>query len=167
MEKIIYITEEIAKTLPAHTLVTVEKSTPTVTRIAGESITWLTDKQVTELEEKLGYVFRNKTLLTQAFTHSSCRPSHSEGDAMDNETLEFIGDRSLDLIITKKLISHYGKQQYTEEEAKQNLNGFNPLSVKLNEGELTLLKTQLVNTEALSEQASKLGLHNYLITGDT
>lgn len=167
MEKIIYVTEEIAKTLPPHTLVTVEKSNTAVSPVPGESITWLTDKQVAELEEKLGYEFFNKTLLTQAFTHSSCRPSQSESDAMDNEALEFIGDRSLDLIITKKLIEQYTVRRVTEETFDPNDYGFDPLSVKVDEGELTKIKIQLVNSMALSAQTTKLGLHNYLITGDT
>ena len=165
MEKIIYVTEEIAESLTPQTLVTVEKKTAEDPHVPGKSITWLTDKQVEELEEILGYTFINKTLLTQAFTHSSCRPAHNERDAMDNEILEFIGDRSLDLIITKKLISHYGKLLYTEEEAARNVKGFNPLAVEINEGALTRLKTQLVNTIAFSKQADQLKLHEYLITG--
>ena len=78
MEKIIYITEEIAKSLPPHTLVTVEKSNTAVPPVPGASITWLTDDQVTELEEKLGYEFFNKTLLTQPqpTKRSVLSPSH-------------------------------------------------------------------------------------------
>ena len=167
MEKVIYITEEIAKNITPHTLVTVEKNTADVSHVPGESITWLTDMQVAELEETLGYTFTNKTLLTQAFTHSSCRPSQNPTDEMDNETLEFIGDRAIDLLITKKLISHYGKPFYSIEEARNNINGFNPLSVKMGEGELTYLKTRLVNTDAFSKQSTLLGFPNHLITGSS
>ena len=167
MEKIIYITEEIAKNLPANTLSTLERDTDDTVPVPGESIVWLTDTQITELETKLGYRFNNKTLLTQAFTHSSCRTSQNSTDKMDNEALEFIGDRSIDLLITKKLINRYGKTLYNETESKNNVNDFNPLYMEKNEGELTQLKTQLVNTTAFSNQATKLGLHNYIITGSS
>lgn len=167
MEKVIYITEEIAKSLPENTLSTLERDNETTATVHGDSIEWLTVDQMSELESKLGYAFDNKTLLTQAFTHSSCRPSQNNSDKMDNETLEFIGDRSIDLLVTKKLISRYGKPLFTDEEAEKNVNYFNPLSVQIGEGELTRLKTQLVNTQALSKQATELELHNYLITGDT
>ena len=167
MEKIIYITEEIAKSLPANTLSTLERDTETSTTTPGESIEWLTDTQITELETKLDYVFNNKTLLTQAFTHSSCRPSQNSNDKMDNEVLELIGDRSIDLLITKKLIDHYAKSTNSPENALIGASCFDPLSIDVTEGELTRMKTQLVNTAAFSKQATQLGLHNYLITGST
>ena len=51
MEKIIYITEEIAKNLPANTLSTLERDTDDT--VPGESIVWLTDSQIAELENMI------------------------------------------------------------------------------------------------------------------
>ena len=49
------------------------------------------------LEEKLGYVFRNKNLLKEAFTHASYAHHFQE---KSNERLEYLGDAVLQLIVT-------------------------------------------------------------------
>jgi ribonuclease-3 len=58
-----------------------------------------------ELERRLGYRFRSEALLGQALTHASAR-----GDArarVDNERLEFVGDRVLGLAIAEQLNTSY------------------------------------------------------------
>ena len=57
-------------------------------------------KQLKELEEILEYEFKNKDLLHKALTHKS----YSENN---NEKLEFLGDRVLGLVISKKLLDKY------------------------------------------------------------
>ena len=57
-------------------------------------------KLVKELESILQYEFKNKDLLIKALTHKS----YSESN---NEKLEFLGDRVLGLVISKKLLDKY------------------------------------------------------------
>ena len=54
-------------------------------------------KSIKELESSIKYSFKNKDLLHKALTHKS----YSENN---NEKLEFLGDRVLGLIISKKLV---------------------------------------------------------------
>ncbi len=57
-------------------------------------------KSLNEIEGILQYEFRNKDLLKKALTHKS----YSENN---NEKLEFLGDRVLGLVISKKLLEKY------------------------------------------------------------
>ena len=57
-------------------------------------------KSVKELENILQYKFKNEDLLYKALTHKS----YSENN---NEKLEFLGDRVLGLVISKKLLDKY------------------------------------------------------------
>lgn len=54
-----------------------------------------------ELERRLDHVFKDKTLLARALTHSSA------DTAASNERLEFLGDRVLGLVIAEKLHALY------------------------------------------------------------
>ena len=54
------------------------------------------------IENAIGYHFSNKDLLKQAFTRKSYTVEMDQGE--NNEVLEFLGDKVLDLIVTKKLI---------------------------------------------------------------
>lgn len=56
------------------------------------------------IEEVIGYKFTDKSLLRQAFTHSSYVNEHG-GDA--NERLEFLGDCILDFLVGEKLFHEY------------------------------------------------------------
>ena len=48
------------------------------------------------LEEKLGYVFKDKLLLKKALTLPS------KGESYNNQTLEFFGDAILEFIVSEK-----------------------------------------------------------------
>jgi len=61
-------------------------------------------KSVKELENILQYEFKNKDLLNKALTHKS----YSENN---NEKLEFLGDRVLGLVISKKLLDKYPNEK--------------------------------------------------------
>ena len=50
------------------------------------------------LEEKLGYVFRNKALLENALQHSSYANEHRSAGLHSNERLEFLGDAVLGVV---------------------------------------------------------------------
>ena len=62
-------------------------------------------KQLQELESAIKYSFKNKTLLQQALTHKSF------SNISNNEKLEFLGDRVLGLIISKKLLDKYPNEK--------------------------------------------------------
>lgn len=94
-----------------------------------------------ECEERIGYTFKDKTLLRTCFTHSSY--SHEHG-GKNNERLEFFGDSILGFITTEYL---YGK---------------NP---DLGEGQLTVYKQQLVSRKPLAAAINKLGLNDYILYG--
>ena len=54
------------------------------------------------LEEKLGYTFSDRELLTEALTHSSYA-NEQRGKVQCNERLEFLGDAVLGLIVARYL----------------------------------------------------------------
>ena len=102
--------------------------------------------QFSDFEKKIKVVFKDKDLLKQAFTHRSYineNPSKSTSATLShNERLEFLGDAVLELIVTDFLYKKY--PQYTE-------------------GELTALRSALVNAIIISEIANGIGMNNYLL----
>ena len=106
-------------------------------------------EKVTKLERRLGHKFEDIGLLERALTHRSWvhenRPNDGENmrDAQ-NESLEFVGDSVLGLVIAEEL---YLK---------------NPT---LNEGHLTLMKHRLVSTETLAKVSAGLEIGEYLRMG--
>ena len=61
-----------------------------------------------EIEKTIGYTFRDKSLITQAFTRTSfC--NENGGEYQSNEVLEFIGDSVLSVsIITRLSVRNIG-----------------------------------------------------------
>lgn len=94
------------------------------------------------LEKQINITFRDKDLLRQAFTHRSYINEHKGSSFEHNERLEFLGDAVLELATTSFLFKKYPKR---------------------NEGELTSFRAALVNTNTLSEVASKLGFNDFLL----
>jgi len=95
------------------------------------------------LEAAAQHRFANRALLEQALTHSSFA-SESGGEAADNETLEFLGDAVLQLVVTQELYQRFPSYR---------------------EGELSKLRAHLVNARQLSQCAGRLGLGDYLRLG--
>lgn len=93
--------------------------------------------EINILQKKLGYCFKQKTLLLQALTHRSCSNQH-------NERLEFLGDAILNYVIANLL---YRKFNNT------------------NEGEMSRMRSNLVCTSTLAELAKKFNLGNYIKLG--
>ncbi|HTT12759.1 MAG TPA: ribonuclease III [Burkholderiaceae bacterium] len=93
---------------------------------------------LTALEERLGYRFTQPTLLEQAVTHRS----HG---AVHNERLEFLGDAVLNCTIAHLLYQKYAR---------------------LNEGDLSRLRANLVKQQSLAEIAQQLGLADFLRLGE-
>jgi len=92
---------------------------------------------------RLGYEFLNPEHLAEALTHTSYRNEHPDC-AADNQRLEFLGDAVLGLVITEALIECMPKRR---------------------EGQLTLLKSQLVRESCLVDIANDLGVGSALRLG--
>ena len=96
------------------------------------------------LEEKLGYVFKNKALLENALQHSSYANEHRSAGLRSNERLEFLGDAVLGVVTADCL---YRKHP------------------NLPEGDLTRIRAALVCEESLHEVAQSLELGRHLKLG--
>ena len=92
-----------------------------------------------EIEKTIGYTFRDKSLLKEAFTHSTYVNMHG---GRDNERLEYLGDAVLQLVVTE--------WQYKNDE-------------NANEGELTRERQKLVCGDALDDAVENLDLQKYLL----
>lgn len=115
-------------------------------------------KTINEIENKIGYTFKNKSLLEQAFTRISYAQEHT--DACDNEVLEFVGDSVLGMLVTKHLIHRYKWRSILP-----NGDG-NCFECELDEAELSEMKISLVQRTSLALAAEMLGLERYLRLGN-
>ena len=59
------------------------------------------------LEEKIGYSFRDRSLLENALTHSSYANEHRAGGLRSNERLEFLGDSVLGFVTAEFLFCQH------------------------------------------------------------
>ena len=66
-------------------------------------------KSMDELQERIGYRFKNKNLLRQALTHSSYANEKHMSKLSDNERLEFLGDAVLEIVSSEFLFQNYPK----------------------------------------------------------
>lgn len=98
--------------------------------------------QFSNFEKDTKIFFKNKNLLKQAFIHRSFINENPGSSLSHNERLEFLGDAVLELVVTDFLYKKY--PSYTE-------------------GELTAIRSALVNAIIISEVASKIGMNNYLL----
>ena len=90
------------------------------------------------LQTRLGYTFKNATLLQQALTHRS----HS---GVHNERLEFLGDSILNCVVASLLFDRYQT---------------------IDEGDLSRLRANLVKQQSLYEIAQRLELSQFLRLGE-
>ncbi|VVE08918.1 Ribonuclease 3 [Pandoraea aquatica] len=95
-------------------------------------------QSLNQLEERLQYRFHDAELLSQALTHRS----HS---AANNERLEFLGDSILNCSVAAILFRRYGK---------------------LDEGDLSRVRANLVKQQSLYEIAQTLGVSDFLRLGE-
>ncbi len=93
----------------------------------------------TEIENKIGYTFRDKALLKEAFTHSTYA---NVNGGKDNERMEYLGDAVLQLVVTE--------WQYLRD-------------ARAEEGRLTFERQKFVCEDALDEAVRDLGLQKYLL----
>jgi len=101
-------------------------------------------KELRYLERLIGYRFRNKVLLNQAFSHKSYANEKYKAESGDNERLEFLGDAVLGIVVSRILYDD---------------------CPDYDEGVLTRYKSQLVSGATLGRIAKELRLGEYLLLG--
>jgi len=99
--------------------------------------------QLEELQDRIGYHFRDVHLLQLALVHSSFAFERMK-NGRHNETQEFLGDAVLDLTVGYILFSRFPEMR---------------------EGKLTRIRAALVNETGLAEMARKIDLGKYLLLG--
>lgn len=92
-------------------------------------------KPIEELQDEIGYHFKNESLLRTALTHSST------GEQENYERLEFLGDRVLGLVIATLLFKKFPKEQ---------------------EGDLAKRLASLVQGKTLAELSERISLGDYI-----
>lgn len=102
------------------------------------------EKELDNLENEIGYRFKDKSLLKQALTHSSFSNEQKIRKWKNYERIEFLGDAVLELVS-----SDYFYRTYPEE----------------TEGNLTKMRAAAVCEQALAITARQLKLGSYMIFG--
>lgn len=121
----------------------------------------MNNKDLREIQDRIDYDFKNVDLLQQAFVRRSYA---KENGGEDNEVLEFIGDKALDIIIVKILVEMFGF--YTSQCDDYDVNeDFDEFCCEHSEGKLTGLKQNLVGKKMLASRIDRLQLADYLIMG--
>lgn len=96
-------------------------------------------RAITDLEETLGYSFKNPGLLRNALTHSS------RGEAKNYERLEFLGDRVLGLAVADLLYQAFPNEK---------------------EGDLAKRLASLVQGKTLAKLSERINLGDYILLSD-
>ena len=112
-----------------------------------------------------GYKFQNHLLLEQAFTRKSYT---AENGGENNEVLEFIGDKVLDVAVVRYLTEKYGNDLHVQEKiplAFRVKTEPEEFVSKLSEGDLTKFKQRMVEKKALASRIDELGLAQFLRMG--
>ena len=99
--------------------------------------------KITDLENRIGYQFKQQDLLRQALTHSSYANEKHKKQS-DNERLEFLGDAVLELVSSEFIFKNYGKMP---------------------EGEMTKFRASIVCEPTLALCTKELELGKYLYLG--
>lgn len=106
---------------------------------------WSKEKENTSLNKILknilGFTPKNKILYQTAFTHRSVNLKNNDGNYINFERLEFLGDTVIDTVVAHFLYSELDQD---------------------NEGELTKMKSKIVSREKLNYIGKKLNLLDHL-----
>lgn len=94
-----------------------------------------------QLEQSINYVFKDKSLLKKAFTHTSYAYEHH---IESNEKLEFLGDSILEFLSSKYIYANYSH---------------------LKEGEMTKVRAEVVCEDSLYLVAQKHHFSDFLYLG--
>jgi len=101
------------------------------------------ETKLSELEEKLGYKFKNRELFYRALTHTSYAFEKKE-ETENYEVLEFLGDSVIGLIVSEKLIERFPDKS---------------------EGELSQIRAFLVSEPSLAKLARSIDLGKFILLG--
>lgn len=104
---------------------------------------WAMEHQLDDLEERIEYTFKDRSLLVRALTHSSYA-NECQIEQGDNERLEFLGDSIIGFLVSEYLLVNHPN---------------------LSEGQLSKLRAQLVSASSLFYVASGLKLGRFLRLG--
>ena len=104
----------------------------------------MNDKSTIELQKKLGYKFKNLSLLNAALTHSSYANENKKSGAVSNERLEFLGDSVLGMTVASIIYN-----------SKRDMQ----------EGQMTRLRAELVCEKSLASLAVYFDIGEYLLLG--
>ena len=99
---------------------------------------------LSELEQALGYHFKNKGLVQEALVHSSLLNENHAPGIESNERLEYLGDAALGLVIAQELFISMPQAD---------------------EGKLTNMRSRLVCSSTLSYLSKSINLGEYLLMG--
>lgn len=99
---------------------------------------------VKELQNQIGYAFRDEKLMENALTHSSYANERGKSRAFSNERLEFLGDSVLGFVTAEYLFEKYPSRP---------------------EGEMTRIRAELVCEQSLAATAEALELGSVLLLG--
>ena len=94
-----------------------------------------------EFQAEIGVLFKDDRILKEALTHRSYLNENEDWPYAHNERLEFLGDAVLELATTRYLFRAFPK---------------------LEEGELTMIRSALVNTKILAKTAEEIHLKDSL-----
>jgi len=97
-----------------------------------------------ELQVRIDYRFRDRGMLEHALTHKSRAAEDASGGVADNESLEFLGDAVLGLVVADALFHQYPNYD---------------------EGQKSKIKAAVVSTQSLARHAERLQLGDHLILG--
>jgi ribonuclease-3 len=97
-----------------------------------------------QLQESLGYAFRDRELLLRALTHKSFTNERRDLPSPNNERLEFLGDTVLGFVVGDLIYRNFPNLQ---------------------EGALSKIKAHLVSAATLSAKSRELGLGRFLRMG--
>lgn len=98
--------------------------------------------EVSALEKKLGFKFKDEDLLVESLTHRSYLNEFPRWRLPHNERLEYLGDAVLELLVSEELFTKFPKQP---------------------EGQLTVLRAALVNFQILARVAERVGLRDFIL----
>ena len=104
----------------------------------------MTSTDLSELQQKLRYDFKNLDFLAESLRHSSFVNENLDLDIQDNERLEFLGDAVLNLVVGHMLMVRYPD---------------------LKEGDMSKMRANLVNESQLASIAQEMNLGSYLQLG--
>jgi ribonuclease-3 len=101
-------------------------------------------RRVRRPADQIDYRFRDRGLLEHALTHKSRAAEDASGGVADNESLEFLGDAVLGLVVADALFHQYPTYD---------------------EGQKSKIKAAVVSTQSLARHAEQLRLGEHLILG--